>query len=153
MFFIVSFIFINIFIIFYLIKKWNKYKSIILEASEKHILTDCWTSVAVIFALFMVKLTGIILFDPIIALFAAANILWTGAKLIRQSIAGLMDQANLIHHKKITEFLEAETKYKNLEFHNLRHRLSGHKILVEFHLLFHNDLKLEKAHEIACEIE
>lgn len=153
MFFIIASIAINLFLSLYLIKKGKKYNSIILEANGKHILTDCWTSFAVIIALLLVKLTGFTLFDPIIAIFAALNILRTGTKLIKRSVSGLMDQADSTLHKRIIELLTKETESKNLEFHHLRHRLSGYKIFVEFHLLFPDDLKLGEAHEIASEIE
>lgn len=151
--FIIASIAINLFLSLYLIRKGKKYNSIILEANGKHILTDCWTSLAVISALLLVKLTNITLFDPIIAIFAAINILKTGTKLIKRSISGLMDQADATLHKKIISLLQKETESKNLEFHHLRHRLSGYKILIEFHLLFPEDLKLGEAHEIASEIE
>ena len=153
MFFIVAATMINLFLSMYLIKKGKKYRSIILEANGKHILTDCWTSFAVITALLLVKLTGIALFDPIIAIFAAINILRTGFKLIKKSVSGLMDQADVTLNNQIVKLLKKETELKDLEFHHLRHRLSGHKIFVEFHLLFSEDLKLGEAHEIASEIE
>lgn len=137
----------------YLIKKGKKYKSIILEANGKHILTDCYTSLGVIFALILVKFTHIIYFDPLIALVVAANILYTGGKLLKKSISGLMDEADPELHKKIMEYIEIETKQRNLSFHNLKHRVSGHKVLIELHLLFEQDLKLKEAHEIACELE
>ncbi|NNM44137.1 MAG: cation transporter [Chlamydiae bacterium] len=152
-FFIIFATLINLVLGFYLSRKGKKYNSIILEANGKHVLADCWTSFAAISALFLVKLTGIALFDPIVGILAGTNILWTGIKLIRRSVSGLMDQTDLTLHKQIIEFLSKETQQKNLEFHHLRHRLSGDKILVEFHLLFPNDLKLGKAHEIASEIE
>ncbi len=153
MFFIVAATMINMFLSMYLIKKGRKYKSIILEANGKHILTDCLTSFAVITALLLVKLTGITLFDPIIAIFAALNILKTGVKLIKRSVSGLMDQADVNLHKQIIKILKKESELKDLEFHHLRHRFSGNKIFIEFHLLFPDDLKLGEAHEIASEIE
>jgi cation diffusion facilitator family transporter len=152
-FFIILSIVINLFLSLYLIKKGKKYKSIILEANGKHILTDCWTSFAVIVALFLVKFTGITLFDPIVAILAALNILRTGTKLIKRSVSGLMDQADSHLHQHIVTILTKETQQKNLEFHHLRHRLSGYKIFLEFHLLFPEDIKLGEAHEIASEIE
>lgn len=152
-FFIVTAVLINLLLSLYLIRKGKKYKSIILEANGKHILTDCWTSFAVLFALLLVKITGITLFDPIIALLAGTNILLTGWKLIRRCISGLMDQADITLDKEITRLLEKETQPRNLEFHHLRHRMAGDKIFVEFHLLFPEDLKLGEAHEIASAIE
>jgi cation diffusion facilitator family transporter len=151
--FILAAIAINFLLGYYLISKGKKYKSIILEANGKHILTDCLTSISVIIALTLVKLTGISLFDPIVALLAATNILWTGVRLIRKSIGGLMDQTDPALHKKITALLIEETSKRNMEFHHLRHRMSGHRIFIEFHLLFADDIKLGKAHEIASEIE
>lgn len=144
---------INALLSFYLIKKGKKYKSIILEANGKHILTDCYTSLGVILALILVKFTHIIYFDPLIALLVAANILYTGSKLLKKSISGLMDEADPILHKKIMDYIEKETRERNLSFHNLKHRVSGHKVLIELHLLFNEDLKLKEAHEIACELE
>jgi cation diffusion facilitator family transporter len=153
MFFIVLATFINISLSLFLVKKGKKYNSIILEANGKHILADCWTSFAVILALFLVKATGIALFDPIVAILAGANILFTGIKLIRKCVSGLMDQVDVAIHQKIYNLLEKETKAKNLEFDQLRDRLSGHKIFIEFRILFPNDLMLGKAHEIATKIE
>lgn len=144
---------INLVLSFYLIQRGRKYHSIILEANGKHILTDCWTSVAVIIALLLVQFTQISLFDPIIAIFAALNILRTGGNLIKKSIGGLMDQIDPLLNKKIVEILKKETEKKDLSFHHLRHRLSGHKVLIEFHLLFPKNIKLAEAHTAACQIE
>lgn len=144
---------INIFLGFYLIQKGKKYHSIILEANGKHVLTDCWTSSGVVGALILVQWTGIMLFDPLIAIFTAINILWTGGKLVKTSISGLMDRADPRLNQQIIEIITKETKLHHLEFHNLRHRLSGQKIHIEFHLLFSQTITLQDAHTVACEIE
>lgn len=144
---------INFALGFFLIRKGKRYKSIVLEANGKHIITDCWTSFSVIAALVLVKWTGIVLFDPIIAILAALNIVWTGGKLVKRSVSGLMDQADRAAHKLIVEILTRETSNRGLEFHQLRHRQSGYKIFVEFHLLFPQEVSLGAAHETASEIE
>lgn len=144
---------INLALSFYLISQGKKYRSIILEANGKHILTDVWTSVAVIFALLAVKITGYVWLDPLIAILAAANILWTGFNLIKKSVTGLMDGADPKLDKKIVDLLSQEMKTYGLDYHELRHRLSGHKVFIEFHLLFPHDLYLGRAHEIASQIE
>lgn len=144
---------INFLLGYFLCLKGKKYRSMILEAGGKHILSDCLTTLGVILALILVKLTGISLLDPIIAIIAATLILWTGGKLIQKSIKGLMDQTDPMLHKKILTLLTEETEKRNLHFHHLRHRMSGYKIFIEFHLLFAEEITLEKAHEIASEIE
>ena len=151
--FILAAIVMNFLLGYYLIRKGKKYKSIILEANGKHILTDCLTSIAVVIALVIVQLTNISLFDPIVALLAATNILWTGGRLIKKCISGLMDQTDPVLHRKITGILEEETSRMDMAFHHLRHRMSGHKVFIEFHLLFADDIKLGEAHEIASGIE
>lgn len=151
--FIIGIIVANLSLGIFLIKKGKKHKSIVLEANGKHILTDCWTSIAVLVALVLVKLTGIALFDPCIAIFAACNILRTGTKLIKRSIGGLMDKADMHTHNKIFAIIVEETASRGLEFHQLRHRQSGNRLFIEFHLIFPNNVSLWAAHEAASEIE
>ena len=153
MLFIVAATLINLVLGCYLTFKGKKYRSIILEANGKHILTDCWTSIAVLAALVLVKFTEISLFDPIVACLAAFNILWTGSKLLRRCVSGLMDQADPIIHRQIVCILDREASERNVEYHRLRDRLSGHKIFIEFHLLLPADISLSEAHEIATQIE
>jgi len=153
MLFMVAATVINLVLGFYLTRRGKKYKSIILEANGKHILTDCWTSFAVLIALILVKFTHISFFDPFVAILAAINILWTGIKLIKRCVGGLMDQVDPAIHKQIVKLLDKEMKDKNLEYHHLRHRFSGYKVFIEFHLLFPSNITLFDAHEIATEIE
>ena len=57
--------------------------SITLEANARHLLTDVWTSVGVIVAISLVKFTGWLWIDPVVALVVAANIVWTGLSIVR----------------------------------------------------------------------
>src|SRR5260370_1453525 len=71
----------------------RRHGSIVLEADARHLLTDVWTSAAVLAALGLVWLTGWDVLDPVVALVVAANILWTAWDLVRRSFDGLMDHA------------------------------------------------------------
>ena len=64
-----------------------------------------------------------------------------------------MDQADPIIHRQIVCILDREASERNVEYHRLRDRLSGHKIFIEFHLLLPADISLSEAHEIATQIE
>lgn len=151
--FVIASVTINLFLSLFLIRNGKRYKSLILEANGMHILTDCLTSFGVIIALVLVKITDISLFDPIVAILTATNILWTGSNLLKKSVSGLMDQTDPVIHKQILNFLDKEANSRKLNFHHLRHRIAGHKVFIEFHLLFPKDILLGKAHEIASEIE
>ena len=68
-------------------------RSITLEANAAHLLTDVWTSAGVLVGVGAVALTGWAWLDPLIALVVAANIVWTGGRIVRESVLGLMDTA------------------------------------------------------------
>jgi cation diffusion facilitator family transporter len=138
---------------FYLVRRGKKYESLVLVANGKHVLTDSWTSLGVIAGLVLILFTGWLPFDPILAIVVALNILWTGGKLIRQSIGGLMDESDAKDDVSIREVLERESKKYNIVFHGLRHRNAGNKLVIEFHLLFPENLPLVQAHEQATLIE
>ena len=93
-------------------------------------------------------------FDPLVAILVALNILWEGGKLVRQSVGGLMDEANPELEKKIHAVLKEETSKKGLEYHHqLRYRESGISVWMEFHLLFPKGTLIEDAHALSTDIE
>ena len=137
----------------FLVHQGRKYHSIVLDANGKHVLTDSWTSLGVIIALVLTMITGWLPFDPILAIIVALNILWTGGKLIRRSIGGLMDESDPRVDAILKALLQRETEKRGMAFHHLRHRNAGNKLLVEFHLLFHENVTVAQAHEQATLIE
>ncbi len=137
----------------YLVWVGKKHHSLILEANGKHVLTDSWTSFGVVAGLSLALLTGWLPLDPILAILVATNILWTGGRLMRQSIGGLMDEGDPETGARIREVLGEMTAGTNVEFHGLRHRNAGNTTWVEFHLLFPRATMLDSAHELATRIE
>lgn len=127
--------------------------SLILVANGKHVLTDAWTSLGVIVGLLLVLLTGWLPFDPLVAIAVAFNILWSGGKLLRHSIGGLMDEGNPLLESQIKKVLDDETERRGLSYHEVRYRNAGTSLWVEFHLLFPNGTRIEDAHWKATEIE
>jgi cation diffusion facilitator family transporter len=125
----------------------------LLRANGMHVLTDVWSSVAVLVALGLYKSTGWVWWDPIAAMLAAINILRIGYKLIRESLGGLLDESDPSMEKRLRELLDAEVGKRGLSYHNFRHRHSGRNHWVEFHLVFDDALTVGEAHEAATEIE
>jgi cation diffusion facilitator family transporter len=151
--FVAAAVVINLALGLYLLWKGKRTGSLILTANGKHVLTDVWTSGAVILALFLIQITGWLPFDPIFAIFAALNILWSGGVLIRSSFGGLMDEGDPEIEKAVADALDAETRARGLRYHELRYRVSGSSLWVEVHLLFPRRMILETAHAAASEIE
>ncbi len=137
----------------YLLYTGKRHGSLVLLANGKHVLTDSWTSAGVIAGLLLVIWTGWKPFDPILAIIVATNILWSGGKLVRQSVGGLMDEGDPTLAKTINEILRRETNSRGLVFHEVRHRNAGTTLWIEFHLLFPRGTAIEDAHWKATEIE
>ena len=125
----------------------------LVQANGMHVLTDVWSSVAVLVALGLYKFTGWVWWDPIAAMLAAANILRIGSRLIRESIGGLLDESDPAVEARIRDLLDREVAERGPSYHNFRHRHSGRTHWVEFHLVFKDDLSVGKAHAVATEVE
>jgi len=128
-------------------------KSPVLTANGQHVLADVATSVAVLIALGLVHVTGWLWWDPIIALLAAANILFTGSRLVKRSLAGLMDAAEPDTEQNIRHCLDEMMQEAPFRYHHLRHRHSGHTHWVELHIVVADEMNVHEAHEIATMVE
>ena len=125
----------------------------LIRANGMHVLTDVWSSVAVLVALGLYHVTGWVWWDPIAAILAAFNILRVGYRLIRESLAGLLDESDPGVEKSIRDLLQQEASVRGLAYHNFRHRHSGRTHWVEFHLVFDDAASVGEAHRHATEIE
>jgi cation diffusion facilitator family transporter len=140
---------VNLVVARILITAGKKYTSITLEADGQHLMTDVWTSVAVIAGVGIVALTGWLPLDPIVAILIAFNIVWTGIQLVRRSVAGLMDTTLPAAEKKIIEDIMADYRKKGVEFHALRTRQSASRRFISVHLLVSGKWSVHDAHHIA----
>ena len=102
----------------------------------------------------LVALTGWLRLDPVIALAVAANILWTGMRLMQRSVAGLLDAAiPVAEREEVSKILKEYTKRYGVAFHAVRTRHAGTRRFVSFHLLVPDEWTVKHAHEIAEEVE
>jgi len=144
---------INLAVALILIKNGKKRHSLLLEADGKHLMTDVWTSVGVLVGIGLVKLTGLNILDPIIAVIVALNIIWTGVQLLHRSGNGLMDSViSPDKQKLITNFLESQ-KEQGIEYHSLMTRQAGQRIFISLHLLVPGSWSVQKGHDKSEYIE
>ncbi len=128
-------------------------RSVTLTADARHLMTDVWTTVGVIVALGLVSLTGWYILDPVIALAVAANVLWTGIRLIRESGLGLLDTAlPAADQTTIARALEPWRR-EGIEFHALRTRTSGARRFVSMHVLVPGAWSVQQGHNLCEDIE
>jgi cation diffusion facilitator family transporter len=137
----------------YLVRTGKRTQSLILEADGKHVLTDSWTSAGVVAGLALVMWTGWKPWDAICALAVALNILWSGGNLIWRSVTGLLDTADPRTGNLLREKLDALCAELGIQYHGVRFRSTGQRLLVEVHLLFAGTQTVAEAHRLATLLE
>lgn len=144
---------VNLALGWYLIRAGRQEHSIILEANGMHVLSDSWTSFGVVLGLGLVLLTGWKPFDPICAIVVALHLLSSGVKLVTRSVKGLLDYSDPETAATLTEKLTAICADYGVQFHELRFRSTGQRLLVITHLLFPASTAIGEAHRLATKIE
>lgn len=137
----------------YLVRTGRRTQSIILEANGKHVLTDSWTSFGVIVGLLLVLVTGWRPFDPLVAIAVAINIIWSGAGLVRRSVAGLLDYSAPELEEPLRTAATGLAAELGLTHHQLRFRYTGQRALAEVHLIFDYRTPVGEAHRLATTFE
>ena len=131
----------------------KKSESPLVRANGMHVLTDVWSSVAVLIGLGLYHVTEWVWWDPVVAILVACNILRVGIRLIRESLGGLLYEADPLIESRVRELLDREVASMGLSYHNFRHRHSGRTHWVEFHLVFDDHLSVGEAHDQATRLE
>lgn len=136
-----------------LLRAGRRWRSLTLTADGKHLMTDVWTSAGVVVGVLLVAVTGIERLDPVIAILVGINIVWTGWKLVRESVEGLMDIAmSKDDNRAIAEVLSRFVT-DEVHFHALRTRVSGQRRFAEVHVLVPGAWSVQQGHDLMEEVE
>lgn len=138
------------FLLFRLGRMW---RSPALVADGAHLYTDVITSVGVLVGLGLVVATGWTILDPLIAAIVAVNILWTGWKVVRESVDGLMDRAASTELESDIKAVISANAAGAIEVHDLRTRAAGQAIFIEFHMVVPAAMSVAESHEICDRVE
>lgn len=144
---------INLAVARVLLKAGKEYRSITLEADGKHLMTDVWTSVGVIVGVGAVALSGLRVLDPLLALAVAANILWTGYKLLHTAALGLMDTVIPPEERQRVLEVLARHEERGIQFHALLTRQAAGRRFISVHVLVPGEWSVARGHELVEEIE
>ena len=144
---------INLVVGLVLLREGKKSHSITLEADGKHLMTDVWTSVGVLAAIGLVKLTGWLILDPIIAMLVALNIVWTGYRLMHQSARGLIDTAISNEERRQIERIFDPYRETGIAFHSLMTRQAGQRKFISVHILVPGEWTVKRGHDLLEIIE
>ncbi len=136
-----------------LITHGSRHRSPALVADGYHLLSDVVSSVGVTLGVLLAIITGWHLLDPLLAALVAVNILWSGWKVVKASLSGLMDEAVPEETlEKIREVI-SDKATGAIEAHDLRTRHAGPVTFIEFHLVVDGSTTVSDAHDICDRIE
>jgi cation diffusion facilitator family transporter len=127
--------------------------SITLEADGRHILTDVYSSGAVLVGLMLVHLTGWFWLDGAVACLVGLSILVTGLQLEHQSFVRLMDASDPRLLETIAGVLERHRRPEWIDIHQLRAWRAGTFIHIDLHLVLPKDLTMDRGHAEAQAVE
>ena len=137
-----------------LIRAGKKYRSTTLDADGHHVLTDVWTTVGVIVGMALVWLTGWQPLDPIVALIVGANIMFTGYKLLKGAIQGLLAESLPKEENQIVyAYLDEYAAANGVEFTSVRTTAAGRERMVNLVMQVPGDWTVARAHDRADEVE
>ena len=145
---------VNLVVSTYLYRRARAHDSPALEGDAAHLRADAATSVAVLVGLVLIEVTGYDQIDAIVALAVASAIVYTGVRILTRSSRVLMDEALPQDELDVVRKLIADHPAPELEgFHKLRGRRAGSQRYIDLHLQFAAGTSLERAHEIAHEVQ
>ena len=113
----------------------NKNRSSYLKASGKHLLSDTYTTAALFISLFTIYFTGLYWIDPLISILLSLILLVAGFKIVRNSIAGIMDEADEQLLTKLAEVLQTNRREAWVDTHNVRFIRYGGRLHLDCHLI------------------
>jgi len=144
---------INLAVALVLLKNGRKNNSIILEADGKHLMTDVYTSIGVLIGIGLVKLSGWLILDALVAIGVAVNILWTGFQLMRRSAMGLLDSAIPETEKLLVIQVLNKFNILGIEYHSLLTRQAGQRKFIALHVLVPGNWTIQEGHDSVERIE
>ena len=112
----------------------KKNKSLALQASGRHLQTDTYSTLAIIIGLLLMVITKLYWLDKVIALFMSAYIIFNGYKIIRESLAGIMDEQDMQLLQDIVLILNKNRRVNWIDLHNFRIIKYGSHLHIDCHL-------------------
>jgi cation diffusion facilitator family transporter len=136
-----------------LIRIGRRERSPALDADGRHVLADVVSSTGVVVGLFAAVMTGWLQLDALIAAGVGLYILYSGWRLMRSSIGGLMDEsADAVTLAAIQASIEKEA-HGAIEAHDLKTRNAGPVTFIQFHLVVPGSMTVAEAHDICDRVE
>jgi cation diffusion facilitator family transporter len=144
---------INILVSWYLLRVSRETDSPALAAEASHLFSDVLSSVAVLVGLIVVRITGLTILDPVVALLVAVFILKVGYDVLRKSFGELLDVK--LPKAEEDEIISCITEHGEqiVGFHKLRTRKAGSQRFIDLHLIMPKNANVEETHLMCDHLE
>ena len=136
----------NFIVGYFCLRTGKKNNSLALIASGSHLQSDTWSTVGIIVGLGLLYFTKYIWIDSVVAIIFGVYILFTGYRILRHSIAGIMDEADVKILSQMVQLLNSNRKENWVDLHNLRVIKYGTVLHVDCHLTVPWYLNVNEAH-------
>ncbi|MBR2068359.1 MAG: cation transporter [Candidatus Gastranaerophilales bacterium] len=150
----VAAVILNFLVSSYLFKVAKESNSVSLYADGEHLRTDVYSSLGVLAGLILIKITGYIILDSVIAILISIFIYNTGYKIVQKSLLHLLDFSLPDEEiKRIKNIISSTSDLVVLKENSIRARQSGPIKDMDLILMFPKNTSLCECHKICDEIE
>lgn len=137
---------VNYVVGYFSIKSGQKNNSLALVATGKHMQSDTYATIGVVVGLALMYFTHYTWIDSLVAFIFSIIIIVSGYKILRSSIAGIMDEADDDLLVKVIEKLESSRQENWVDLHNLRIIKYGSTLHLDCHLTVPWYINVHEAH-------
>jgi cation diffusion facilitator family transporter len=131
----------------------RRHRSVALEADARHLFTDVWTSAGVVVGVLLVQASGWLWLDPAVAIGVAANIIREGARVVWNSVDGLMDKALEPDVQARIDRTLARFAESSVRFDDMVTRRAGSRRFLDMHMHVPATWTLGRAAALRGEVE
>jgi cation diffusion facilitator family transporter len=132
---------------FYMIRKGKSLPSITIDADGRHLITDMITSIGLVIGLLLIHFTKMTVLDSALSILVGLYILYSGYKLVRKSVSGLMDEADFGVVTEVINVLNEKRRDAWIDIHNFRAQKYGNDLHIDCHLTLPNYFDLNRVHQ------
>jgi cation diffusion facilitator family transporter len=128
-------------------QKGKKENSLVLMSAGKHLQSDTFATISIVFGLLLVHFTGWKWLDPLIAIFFGSYIIVVGYQIVRKALGGIMDEQDEALFAKIVQILQEHRHTEWIDIHNMRIQQFGAYLHIDAHITLPYYYSLKEAHQ------
>ena len=125
----------------------RKNNSLALIASGRHLQSDTYSTIGLVVGLVLILITKINWLDSAVAIVFSLVIIYTGYRIIRTSVAGIMDERDHVLLDQMIKVLDKHRRKNWIDLHNMRIIKYGSTLHIDCHVTVPWYLNVHEAHE------